>query len=118
MTADNAREAVAAVRNVLDAATTAGVLPEGDTATALRLALDTGPTGEAEDAASDAERAAIDAKKRAAAILLPADNAGGLMSFRYVAPLSVVLLVIFGVMFIRDRRRKTASLAADGPPPT
>ncbi|HUU90906.1 MAG TPA: MFS transporter [Phycisphaerae bacterium] len=119
VTADNAREAVAAVRNVLDAAKTSGTLPEGDTATALRLALDTGPMGKAEDAASDAQRAAIEAKACAAAILLPADNAGGLMSFRYVAPLSIVLLVIFGVMFIRDRRRrKTASPAADNPPPT
>jgi len=118
VTAANAREAVAAARKVLDAAKTAGALPEGDTATALRLALDSGPTRKAEDAASDAERSAIEAKRRADAILMPAESAGGLMSFRYVAPLSILLLVIFGVMFIQDRRRrKAASPAAHDPPP-
>jgi len=116
VTAANAREAVATARQVLDAAGTAGPLPRGDTATALRLALGAGPTRQAKDAASDAERTAIQSKARAAAILLPADNAGGLMSFRYLAPLSIMLVVIFGVMFIRDRRRKAGARQTQDPP--
>jgi len=36
-------------------------------------------------------------------VLLPADNYGGRMSFRYVAPFSIVIIVVFGLLFLRDR---------------
>ena len=37
------------------------------------------------------------------AILNPADHYGGRMSFRYVAPFSIVLVVVFGALYLRDR---------------
>jgi putative membrane-bound dehydrogenase-like protein len=37
------------------------------------------------------------------AILQPAEAAGGQRSFRYVAPLALVLVLVFGVMYARDR---------------
>ena len=79
-----------------------GILPEGDTAAALRSASKNGPP---DKAAGDAAGAALAAKKAAEAVLNPADNAGGLISFRYVAVLSVVLVAVFGVMYVQDRRR-------------
>jgi len=41
---------------------------------------------------------------RAQAILGPADNYGGRVSFLYVVPLCVVLTLVFGGMYLRDRR--------------
>ena len=38
-------------------------------------------------------------------MLGPADNYGGLISFRYVAPLCGVLALIFAVLWAGDRRR-------------
>lgn len=35
--------------------------------------------------------------------LNPADNFGGRMSFRYVAPFSLLIIVVFGILFLRDR---------------
>ncbi len=66
-----------------------GRLPTPATANALRalLATDVRP-----DIGSDAQ-----------AILGPADNYGGRVSFRYVTPLCLVLVVIFGAMYARDR---------------
>lgn len=42
---------------------------------------------------------------RAAAILAPADNYGGRVSFRWVTPLCGVLALIFGTLWAADRRR-------------
>lgn len=81
-------EAAKAAGKVLAESAVAG-LPQGDTANALRAAI---------RAAGDS-----DAAKQAKALLLPADNHGGLMSFRYVAPFAVVLVVVFGVLYARDR---------------
>ncbi|HTL06058.1 MAG TPA: PVC-type heme-binding CxxCH protein [Gemmatimonadales bacterium] len=39
------------------------------------------------------------------AILQPAEAAGGQRSFRYVAPAAIVLLLVFGALFMSDRRR-------------
>ena len=39
----------------------------------------------------------------AQAILGPADNYGGRISFRWIVPLCGILLVIFGVLYGRDR---------------
>jgi putative membrane-bound dehydrogenase-like protein len=39
------------------------------------------------------------------AILQPAEALGGQRSFRYVAPAALILIVAFGAMYLRDRRR-------------
>ncbi|MBV9878970.1 MAG: hypothetical protein JO180_00660, partial [Gemmatirosa sp.] len=57
------------------------------------------------------------------AILQPAEALGGQRSFRYVAPAALALVVVFGAMYARDRRRggyRAVRLArmeasADGP---
>src|SRR6185503_5114397 len=38
-------------------------------------------------------------------ILQPAEAAGGQKSFRYVAPIGILLVVIFGAMYAADRKR-------------
>jgi hypothetical protein len=87
---DDAAAAVDAARAVL--ATTDG-LPPGDTASALRTAIGSNPGGD------DADAVVSDIQ----AILNPADNYGGRMSFRYVAPWSVVIILVFGILYLRDR---------------
>ena len=37
-------------------------------------------------------------------ILGPAENQGGLVSFRYLVPLSGVLVLFFGLLYMRERR--------------
>ncbi|MCY2951710.1 MAG: MFS transporter [Planctomycetota bacterium] len=61
--------------------------------------------GDAKVKADAGLMAAATAGEEAGAMLRPADNHGGLMSFRYVAPMSLVLILIFGIMFIQDRQR-------------
>lgn len=85
-------EKTAGARQVLAAANT-GTLPEVDTAKVLRSAAKNRPAGD------DAKRIADEIN----GILRPADNYGGRMSFRYVAPFSVVIIIVFGVLFLRDR---------------
>ena len=68
---------------------TTGVLPSPAAANALRAII-----------ASDADQALVD---EAQAILGPADNYGGRISFRYIVPLCGVLLLIFSVLYARDR---------------
>jgi len=41
----------------------------------------------------------------AAAILQPAEARGGQASFRYVAPAALVLIAVFGTMYVNDRRK-------------
>jgi MFS family permease len=67
-----------------------GALASPETANALRAII-----------ASDADPAAVSS---AQAILGPADNYGGLVSFRYMVPLCAVLALIFGLMYAADRR--------------
>lgn len=78
---------VSAVTNEFESS---GALPSGATAQALR-------------AISTAD---IDSpvKGDAAAILNPADNYGGKTSFAKLAPFGIILIIVFGIMFIRDRR--------------
>jgi hypothetical protein len=38
-------------------------------------------------------------------ILQPAEASGGQQSFRYVAPGALLLILVFGVMYMRDRAR-------------
>jgi len=87
-----------------------GTLPELVTADALRSALKSGPADEPKVAGPMAE--AFVAKQDAKAILDPAENHGGLISFRFVAPLSLVLIVIFGAIYVRDHRRPDAVMHA------
>ena len=72
-------------------ATPGGALPHPDTANALRAAIGSG----------------VDAPviKEASAILNPADNYGGRLSFRKIAPSAIVLIVVFGFMYLNDRRK-------------
>lgn len=107
------QEARDAVKEVLDTWRAKGVLPETKTANALRSAVKNGPPDGVATGGTEVEKAALAAKIRVAAILNPADNKGGLMSFRYVAPVSIILVVVFGVMFVQDRRRKPPALSGE-----
>ena len=78
---------------VLAAFETGKQLPEGDTANALRSAVRNAPAGAEEIAGA------------IGGVLGPADNLGGRTSFRYVAPLSIILVVIFGGLYFMDRSR-------------
>ena len=84
-------EAVNAANLVL--ATPLG-LPEGETADALRLAIKANPGGEAAD----------NAVKDLHSVLDPADNYGGRMSFRYIAPFSIIIIIVFGILYMRDKK--------------
>lgn len=67
-----------------------GELPSPETANALRALI-----------ASDVDQELV---SQAQAILGPADNYGGKISFRYVVPLCAILVVIFGALYVRDRQ--------------
>ena len=101
--------AVESVKDALAGYGRDGKLPEGKTAGALRAAVDSGPP---DDASGPLGKPAAQARRRAAALLHEADNHGGLMSFRYVAPLSLVVVVIFGILCIRDRSKDLHKPAA------
>lgn len=68
-----------------------GGLPHPDTANALRAVIGSGVGAEVVGKAAD--------------ILNPADNYGGRMSFRLIAPFSIILVVVFGAMYVGDRRK-------------
>jgi hypothetical protein len=68
-------------------------LPEGATAEAMRTVIANAPPGDAATAAKD----------KVAGILNPADNEGGRMSFRIVAPFSILIILVFGILYLRDR---------------
>jgi fucose permease len=70
---------------------TSGVLPKKDTAKALRMIIKYVPDK--------------DLGKQAKAIIAPADDYGGPMSFRMVSPLAIVLVIVFGIMYACDRAR-------------
>ncbi len=79
-------------RNVLEKIkASGGELPHPDTANALRAAIGSGVKADVIKEASD--------------ILNPADNYGGRLSFRVIAPSAIILVVVFGVMFVNDRRK-------------
>jgi Major Facilitator Superfamily len=81
--------AVSAASAVVQEYELSGALPAPATANALRSII-----------ASDADE---DLVGQAQAILGPADNFGGRISFRYLVPLCGVLMLIFGVLYMRDR---------------
>jgi hypothetical protein len=82
-----------------------GSLPEAVTANALRGAINGGPGS----AGSGPQAAAFAAKSKAKEILDPAENHGGLISFRFVAPLSGILIIVFGAIYLRDLTGRRAT---------
>jgi MFS family permease len=90
----------AAVQSVLSALDAEGRLPEIATANALRAVIDS------ESAIlTTGDEAAAALPGQAAAILGPADNYGGRLSFRYIVPFTCLLTVIFGLLYLNDRRK-------------
>lgn len=83
--------AVLAADGIVSDFATSGMLPAPDAANALRAVI-----------AADASESSV---SNAQAILGPADNYGGRMSFRYVAPLCGILMFIFGSLYLGDRSR-------------
>ncbi len=67
-----------------------GELPSPETANALRALV-----------ASEVDEEMV---SQAQAILSPADNYGGKISFRFIVPLCVILAGIFGALYVRDRQ--------------
>jgi fucose permease len=63
------------------------------------------------DATANALRAVVATRlpepvvAEAGAILQPAEARGGQVSFRYVAPAAIVLVIVFGTMYVEDKRR-------------
>jgi len=86
----DAEIAASAATDVVAAYESSGELPTPATANALRAVISSG-----------GDPALVD---RARAILGPADNYGGRVSFLYVAPLCAVLALLFGYLYWRDRR--------------
>ena len=79
-----------AVGEALAGAGPDGGLPESVTANALRAIINSGGDEELVE--------------RANALLGPADNYGGRVSFRYILPFTGALILIFGLLYILDRR--------------
>jgi hypothetical protein len=90
-TAEDFDAAISAANGVLSSLEANGTLPEIETANAMRSAITVAPGSEA----------AQSAKK----ILGPAENYGGRISFRRVAPLSIILTIVFGILFFLDRKK-------------
>jgi gas vesicle protein len=90
-TAEDYNNAISAAEEVLSEIKSAGALPEVTTANALRSAMAVDPGSEAASSAKN--------------LLGPAENYGGKISFRRVAPLSLILILIFGVMYFKDRKK-------------
>jgi hypothetical protein len=100
---DDLRAAAAAAGRVLAAHQASGALPEGETANALR--------------AIESSGAASPLAARAQAVLGPADNFGGRVSFRWVAPLAIVVAAAFAALFLHDRRRADGRTELRAAPP-
>ena len=87
---EDARTAAMGAAHVVHAYRVSGSMPSPATANVLRAII-----------GADAD---LVLSARARAILGPADNYGGRVSFLYVAPLCVILILVFGSIFMRDRR--------------
>jgi hypothetical protein len=85
-------DALATTRAALDRYEATGAIQGDVTANALRAIVATGLPGEPLVA-------------EAGAILQPAEAYGGQRSFRYAAPAAIVLILVFGTMYLRDRRQ-------------
>ncbi len=80
----------ATVEEVLAQYEIGGKLPRGNTMQALRAISGSGVT--------------LEVVERAQAELNPADNEGGRRSFRTLAPFGFILIVVFGLLLLRDIR--------------
>ena len=87
---DDMRSALELLTEVLPPLGEEPILPELETARAMRAFIESGSTS---PAVEQAQR-----------ILGPAENQGGLVSFRYLVPLSAVLAAVFGLLYLRERR--------------
>ena len=85
-------DALTATRTALEAHHSSGNINNDATANALRAIVSTAIPGET-------------LVTEANAILQPAEAAGGQQSFRYVAPGALLLVLVFGVMYMRDRAK-------------
>jgi len=85
-------DALAATRTALAAHESSGNINNDATANALRAVVATAIPGES-------------LVSEANAILQPAEASGGQQSFRYVAPGALLLILVFGVMYMRDRAK-------------
>ena len=88
---EDIQRAIDDARDVLDATRRTGTLPEINTANALRSAITAAPKSATADTAKQ--------------LLGPAENHGGRISFRRVALLSILLTVVFGVLYLCDLAR-------------
>lgn len=70
-----------------------GELPRGSTMLALRAVKESKESGVESEVVGRAE-----------AELNPADNEGGRLSFRTLAPFGIILIVVFGLLLVRDLR--------------
>lgn len=77
-----------------------GDLPAPETMNALRAVIDASTAVNATDSEE-----ANNLISKAQELLGPADNYGGRMSFRAIVPFTCLLIVIFGVLYYRDRKR-------------
>ena len=93
------------IKPVLDQWAKNKTLPEPGAANALRATSGTGPDEKAGKEGSDPEKKAWAAKEAVGNLLNPAENDGGLMSFRYVAPFAIILVVVFGAMYLVDKKK-------------
>jgi len=82
--------AVTASQGVLSSYNSDNELPPVETAEALRTIMSSGADSPVVESAGG--------------ILNPADNFGGRTSFRYVAPFGLILIAVFGFLYIQDRR--------------
>ncbi len=90
-TGNDYKVAIEAAEKVLDEKEKTGILPPIATANAMRSAIAANPE------ASSA--------KHAKELLGPAENYAGKISFRYVVPLSLILTVVFGILYFRDKMK-------------
>lgn len=92
--------ATGAVQSALSGYEETGTLPAPETANALRAIGDAGPAVNTTDSEEASE-----AITTAGELLGPADNYGGRMSFRAIVPFTLLIIVIFGIMYFRERAR-------------
>ncbi len=87
---DDLRSALEFLTDVLPPLGEEPILPELETARAMRAFTESGSTSPVVE--------------QVQGILGPAENQGGLVSFRYLVPLSAVLVLVFGLLYMRERR--------------
>ncbi len=87
---NNFESALAATQDALEYNAEKGSLPEIETSNALRNIIKVIPESQVAKSASN--------------ILKPPENYGGKISFRYLASLSIILMIVLGGIYFRDRR--------------